>query len=71
MRALASQFPLACLSWRQRVEELFAFLKGDCGVVHPTRRAAHALPIHLLCCFLAYSLSQSLTTSLISPGIAF
>jgi len=40
-------------------------------VVHPTRRAAHVLPIHLLCCFLAYSLSQSLTTSLISPGIAF
>ena len=70
MRALASQFPLACLPLRQRVEELFAFLKGDCGAVHPTHRAAHALPIHLLCCFLAYSLSQSLTTSLISPGIA-
>ena len=28
--------------------------------VRPTHRASHALPIHLLCCLLAYSLYKSL-----------
>ena len=44
MRALASQFPLACLSWRQWVEELFAFLKRRLwgGAPHPPGRACPA-----------------------------
>jgi IS5 family transposase len=60
MRHLASQFQLACLQLRHRVEELFEFMKGAFGAVRTTHRAAHALPIHLLCCFLAYSLYKSL-----------
>jgi IS5 family transposase len=60
MRHLASQFQLACLQLRHRVEELFEFLKCAFGVVRTTHRAAHALPIHLLCCLLAYSLYKSL-----------
>jgi len=42
------------------VEELFAFLKNTFGAVCTTHRAAHALPIHSLCCLLAYSLYKSL-----------
>jgi IS5 family transposase len=60
MRRLASQFQLACLQLRHRVEELFAFLKCAFGAVCTTHRAIHALPIHLLGCLLAYSLYQSL-----------
>jgi hypothetical protein len=60
MRHLASQFQLACLRLRHRVEELFDFLKCAFGAVRSTHRAAHALPIHLLGCLLAYSLYKSL-----------
>jgi hypothetical protein len=60
MRHLASQFQLACLQLRHRVEELFAFLKTAFGMVRTTHRAAHALPVHLLGCLLAYSLYKSL-----------
>ena len=61
MRYLASQFQLACLQQlRHRVEEIFAFLKNAFGAVRTTHRAAHALPIHLLGCLLAYSLYKSL-----------
>jgi hypothetical protein len=60
MRHLASQFQLACLVLRHRVEEIFAFLKNAFGAVRTTHRAAHALPIHLLGCLLAYSLYKSL-----------
>ena len=60
MRHLASQFQLACLQLRHRVEGLFAFMKGAFGAVRTTHRAAHALPIHLPCCLLAYSLYKSL-----------
>jgi len=56
MRSLASQFQLACLQLRPRVEELFAFLKNAFGASRTTHRAAYALPIHLLSCLLAYSL---------------
>jgi hypothetical protein len=59
-RHLASQFQLACLQLRHRVEEVFAFLKTAFGAVRTTHRASHALPIHLLGCLLAYSLSKSL-----------
>jgi Transposase DDE domain len=60
MRKVASQFQLACLQLRPRVEEVFAFLQNAFGAVRTTHRAAHALPIHLLCCLLAYSLYKSL-----------
>jgi hypothetical protein len=60
MRHLASQFQLACLQLRHRVEEVFALLKNAFGAVRTTHRATHALPIHLLCCLLAYSLYKSL-----------
>ena len=60
MRHLASQFQLACLQLRHRVEELFEFMKCAFGAVRTTHRAAHALPIHLLGCLLAYSLYKSL-----------
>ena len=60
MRHLANPFQLACLQLRHRVEELFAFLKNAFGAVRTTHRAAHALPIHSLCCSLAYSLYKSL-----------
>lgn len=60
MRHLASQFQLACLQLRHRVEEVFAFLKTAFGACRTTHRTAHALPIHLLCCLLAYSLYKSL-----------
>ena len=60
MRHVASQFQLACLQLRHRVEELFEFMKGAFGAVRTTHRAAYALPIHLLCCLLAYSLYKSL-----------
>jgi IS5 family transposase len=60
MRHVASQFQLACLQLRHRVEEIFAFLKNTFGAVRTTHRAAHALSIHLLCCLLAYSLYKSL-----------
>lgn len=57
---VASQFQLACLQLRHRVEELFAFMKCAFGAGRTTHRAAHALPIHLLSCVLAYSLYKSL-----------
>lgn len=60
MRQLASQFQLACLRLRHRVEELFDFLKCAFGAVRTTHRAAHALPIHLLGCLLAYSFYKAL-----------
>lgn len=60
MRHLASQFQSACLQLRHRVEELFAFLKNAFGLARTTHRAAYALPIHLLCGLLAYSLYNSL-----------
>jgi len=60
MRHVASQFQLACLQLRHRVEELFEFMKCAFGAVRTTHRAAHALPIHLLGCLLAYSLYKSL-----------
>jgi hypothetical protein len=60
MRHVASQFQVACLLLRHRVEEIFAFLKNAFGGVRTTHRAAYALPIHLLCCLLAYSLYKSL-----------
>lgn len=60
MRHLASQFQLTCLRLRHRVEELFAFLKNAFGLVRTTHRAVYALPIHLLCGLLAYSLYNSL-----------
>lgn len=59
-RQLASPFQFACLQLRPRVEELFEFLKCAFGAVRTTHRAPHALPIHLLCCLLAYSLYKSL-----------
>ena len=61
MRALASQFQLACLQLRHRVEELCEFLKCAFGLVRTTHRAPYALPIHLLLCLLAYSLYKQLT----------
>lgn len=60
MRHLASQFQVACLQLRHRVEEVFAFLKNAFGAVRTTHRTAQALPIHLLGCLLAYSLYKSL-----------
>ena len=60
MRKVASQFQLACLQLRHRVEELFAFGKGAFGAVRTTHRTAHALPVHLRCCLLAYPLYKSL-----------
>jgi IS5 family transposase len=60
MRHVASQFQLACLQLRHRGEEVFAFLKVAFGAVRTTHRASHALPIHLLCCLLAYSLYKAL-----------
>jgi len=60
MRYVASQFQLACLILRHRVEEVFEFMKGAFGAIRTTHRAAYALPIHLLCCLLAYSLFKSL-----------
>lgn len=60
MRHVASQFQLACLQLRHRVEEVFEFMKGAFGAIRTTHRAAYALPIHLLCCLLAYSLFKSL-----------
>ena len=60
MRHVASQFQVACLQLRHRVEEVVAFLKNTLGAVRTTHRATHALPIHLLCCLLAYSLYKSL-----------
>ena len=60
MRHITSQFQLACLQLRHRVEEIFAFLKNAFGAVRTTHRSAQALPIHLLCCLLAYSLYKSL-----------
>jgi hypothetical protein len=61
MRTLASQFQLACLQLRHRVEELFEFLKCAFGLVRTTHRAPYALPIHLLVCLLAYSLYKRLS----------
>ena len=60
MRKGASQFQLACLQLRHRVEEGVAFLKKAFGAVRTTQRAAHALPIHLLGCLLASSLYKAL-----------
>jgi len=60
MRKLASQFQLACLQARHRIEELFEFLTCAFGLVRSTHRASYALPIHLLVCFLAYSLYKQL-----------
>jgi hypothetical protein len=60
MRHVASQFQVACRQLGHRVEELFAFMKGAFGAVRPTHRTPHALPIHLLGCFLAYSLYKAL-----------
>ena len=42
------------------VKGMFAFLKCAFGVVRTSHRAAHPLPIHLWCCFFAYSLSKFL-----------
>jgi hypothetical protein len=56
IRYVASQFQLACLQLRHRVEAVFAFLKEAFGAVRTTHRASEALLIHLLCCLLAYSL---------------
>jgi len=70
MRHVASQFQLVCLQLLHRVEELFEFLKCAFGAVRTTHRAAPALPIHLLCCLLAYSLYKSLIASCFSPEIA-
>src|SRR5262249_37652736 len=44
MRALASQFPLACLQLRHRVAELCEFLKCAFGLVRTTHRTPYALP---------------------------
>jgi hypothetical protein len=60
MRHGASQFQLACLHLRPRVEELLEFMKCAFGAVRTTHRAAHALPLHLLGSLLAYSLYKSL-----------
>lgn len=60
MRPVASQFQMACLLLRHRVEEVFAFLKNAFGGVRTTPRATYALPIHLLCCLLASSLYKRL-----------
>ena len=60
MRELASQFQLACLQARHRIEELFEFLKCAFGLVRSTHRASYALPIHLLICCLVYSLYKQL-----------
>lgn len=60
MRHLASPFQRASLRVRHRVEELFNFLKVALGAVRSTHRAAHALPMHVLSCLLAYSLYRSL-----------
>jgi hypothetical protein len=60
MRHLASPFQLACLQLRHRAEEVLAFLKNAFGACRTTHRAAHALPIHLLCCLFAYSLYKAL-----------
>ena len=56
MRKVATQFQLACLQARHRIEEIFEFLKCAFGLVRTTHRASYALPIHLLVCLLAYSL---------------
>jgi hypothetical protein len=71
MRPLASPFPLARLSRRQRVEEVFTFVKTACGAVRPTHRAAQTRPIDVLGCVLASSLSQVLSARTLSPGIAY
>jgi hypothetical protein len=42
------------------VEDLSESLKYVFGTVCPTYRAAHARPIHVLCCLPAYSLYKSL-----------
>jgi hypothetical protein len=60
MRHLASQFQVACLPLRHRGEEIFAVLKNAFGAVRTTHRAPYALPIHLLCWLLAYSLYKPL-----------
>jgi hypothetical protein len=60
MRKGASQFQLACLPLRHRVEGCLESLKCAFGAVRTTHRAAQALPIHLLGCLLAYSLYKSL-----------
>jgi hypothetical protein len=59
MRYVASQFQVTCRQLRHRVEELFEFMKR---AFKPCARriARHALPIHLLGCFLAYSLYEAL-----------
>jgi hypothetical protein len=56
IRKLASQFQLACLQARYRIEELFEFLNCAFGLVHTTHRAPYAFPIHLMVCLVAYSL---------------
>ena len=61
MRHVASQFQLACLQLRHRVEKVFAFLKVAFGAARTTHRATHALSIHLLCCLLAYSLYNTVS----------
>jgi hypothetical protein len=60
MRHVASQFQVACLQLRPRVEELCASMEEAFGAGRTTHRTAHALPIHLLSCVLAYSLVKSL-----------
>ena len=59
-KKLATQFDLACLRARRRVEEVFGFLKCSFGLVRSTHRAPHALPIHILACVLAYCLFKEL-----------
>jgi hypothetical protein len=68
-RPLASQFQLACLRPRHRVEEVVAVRKNALGAERTTPRAAQALPIPLLCSVLAYSLYKALIAYPISPGI--
>jgi hypothetical protein len=58
MRKLTSPFQLACLQARHRTEEFFAFINFTFGLVRSTHRASYVLPMHLLVCFLAYSLSK-------------
>ncbi len=60
MKKLATPFQVACLQARQRIEELFEFLKCCFGLIRSTHRAEHAFAIHLLVCLLAYSLFNSL-----------
>jgi len=60
MSKLATQFQVAALAARHRVEEVFLYLKCCFGMVRSTHRATYALSIHLLVCLLAYSFFKQL-----------